>query len=215
MREHGNFNGFHTFAPGVSRRFLLAAIDLYFGRLLFSLWSKAGTGKMCEAFKQRSIDNRKKSLRVTNHGLSLSKSQPENLIADASCSAHEGLQTRGALSHVSHVSHMAPRPQKFFFFFGISNSLCIWNSQLLKDWLRRGFRTGCERQCRRPERIRRLRCLRTAAEWLCCVGCSEKSRKLNRFSEKPFAKKRSGLGDSYSGYGAPYMPAAQEQCKTK
>lgn len=119
MREHGNFNGFHTFAPGVSRRFLLAAIDLYFGRLLFSLWSKAGTGKMCEAFKQRSIDNRKKSLRVTNQGLSLSKSQPENLIADASCSAHEGLQTRGALSHVSHVSHvshMAPRPQKLCFF---------------------------------------------------------------------------------------------------
>lgn len=35
------------------------------------------------------------------------------------------------------------------------------------------------------------------------------------FFEKPFVKKRSGLGDSYSGYGAPYMPAAQEQCKTK
>lgn len=65
---------------------------------------------------QPSIDNRKKSWRVTNQGLSLSKSQPEHLIADASCSAHEGLQTRRALSHVSHVSHMAPRPQKLCFF---------------------------------------------------------------------------------------------------
>ena len=112
---------------------------------------------------------------------------------------------------------MAPWPQKicFFKFLILFESGIFMEFWMCFEW--RGLRTGCERRCGRPERIRCLRRLCTTAGWLCSVSCSENSRNSKRYSrcrKTVCTKKRSGLGDSYSGYGAPYMPAAQEQDKT-
>ncbi len=106
-------------------------------------------------------------------------------------------------------------------FFFLNLFLILFESGIFMEfWMCfewRGLRTGCERRCGRPERIRRLQRLCTTAGWLCSVSCSEHSRnskRYNRCRKTVCTKKRSGLGDSYSGYGAPYMPAAREQRKT-